>query len=153
MYNKQIMLKSKIQEEMIKAVKSKDQTKLDALRFLLSEIKYAEIEKKGDFTDEETIKLLQKEVKKRQNALNLIKKSQRTDIIAKEEKQIEIIKSYLPEMISEEELEKVVDEIINQTPNSSNPGPIIGQVMARLKGKVEGSKVASLVTQKLQKKS
>lgn len=138
---------------MVQALKEKDQTKLEVLRFLLSEIKYAEIEKKADLTDEEVIKLLQKEVKKRQEALDLIKKSNRQDIISKEEKQIEIIKSYLPEMISDQELEKVVDEMLSQNPTATNPGPIIGQIMSKLKGKVDGGKIASLVTQKLQKNS
>ncbi len=147
------MLKNKLQKDMVQALKEKDQTKLEVLRFLLSEIKYAEIEKKADLTDEEVIKLLQKEVKKRQEALDLIKKSNRQDIISKEEKQIEIIKSYLPEMISDQELEKVVDEMLSQNPTATNPGPIIGQIMSKLKGKVDGGKIASLVTQKLQKNS
>ena len=147
------MNKQKIQEDMIVALKRKDQIRLEVLRFLISEIKYAEIEKKTVLTEEEVITVLQKELKKREEALKLMEKSGNTQILKKEQQQIDIIKTYLPKALPDEEVEKIIDEIITQNPNMKNPGPIIGQVMLKLKGQVEGSHVAKIISQKLQNKT
>lgn len=144
------MLRTSIHEQMIQALKDRDQVRLEVLRYILSSIKYEEIEKKVELKDEEVISLLQKELKKRKEAIEVMKKSAKNDVLEKEEKQIQIIQSYLPEMSSDSDIEKVIDEILIENPNPQSPGPIIGKVMAKLKGKADGGKVASLVARKLQ---
>ena len=146
------MLKDNLQTDMITALKAKDSVRLDVLRFVISTIKYAEIEKKTELTDEEVTKLLQKEVKKREEALEMMKKSGRTELIDKEEKQLEILRSYLPKQMSDVDLEKIIDQVLAKNPEAQNPGPLIGQVMAQVKGQADGRRVASILTQKLQKK-
>ena len=147
------MNKDTLKKDMIQALKDKDKVRLEVLRFLISLINYEEIEKKNNLTAEEVIRVLQKELKQREEALKIMEKSGKTQILEKEQKQIEIIKTYLPERISDTELEKIVDEVLNQNPNLQNPGPIIGQVMSKLKGKADGSRVAALVSQKFQRKN
>ncbi|MBI4067738.1 GatB/YqeY domain-containing protein [Candidatus Gottesmanbacteria bacterium] len=144
------MIKENIQSQIVDALKAHDKLRLDVLRFILSNIKYAEIEKKKDLTDEEIISLLQKEVKKRQEAIEMFKKGGRTEGIEQEENQINTIKSYLPAQLPMEDLEKIVNEKIKNTPNPQM-GQVIGAVMAQVKGKVDGSTVASLVKEKLAK--
>lgn len=143
------MLQVTIQNDITAALKGGKQTELKVLRFVMSEIKYAEINKKQNLTDEEVIALLQKEMKKRQEAIEMFRKANRTDIISDEEAQIAVIQKYLPKGLSEQELSKIIDEIVEQ--NKSNPqmGKIIGAVMSQVKGRADGAKVAAIVKNKL----
>ncbi len=147
------MLKRKIQGEILVSLKAKDQIRLDVLRFILSLINYAEIDKHKELTDEEVISVLQKEEKKRIEAVEIFKKAQRLENIEEEQKQIDIIKSFLPVQLSVAELEIIVDETIANASPNPQIGQIIGAVMGELKGKADGSLVASLVRQKLSTKS
>lgn len=119
------------------------------LRFLLSEIQYAEIAKQSDLTDEETVALLAKELKKRKEAIEMFKKANRDDLVADEEKQLTVIQKYLPQQLTESELEKAVDEVLSSLPDKSNMGKIIGLVMAKVKGQADGKMVAELVKKKI----
>ena len=143
------MIKEEIQKEMILALKSKKGTELKVLRFVLSQINYEEINKQKKLTDEEVISVLQKEVKKRKEAIEMFKKGKREDLVIDEEKQIDIIKRYLPKELDQKELEIVIAEVISSSADTSNVGKIIGLVMARLRGRADGANVAQLVKQKL----
>lgn len=155
------MIKQKITAEIPLALKANDKTRLDALRFILSLINYAEIEKpfnsangkNNELTDDEIITLLQKEVKKRQEGVEMFKKAGRADQVKKEESQITIIKSFLPAQMNEEELNTIVDETLKSIGPNPQMGQVIGQVMSKVKGKADGSAVASLVRKKLTPKS
>ena len=143
------MIKEEIQKEMILALKSKKGTELKVLRFVLSQINYEEINKQKKLTDEEVISVLQKEVKKRKEAIEMFKKGKREDLVIDEEKQIDKIKQYLPKELDQKELEIVIAEVISSSADTSNVGKIIGLVMARLRGRADGANVAQLVKQKL----
>lgn len=143
------MLRDDIQKTVNKNLKAGNAMEVKVLRFILSEIKYAEINKKSDLTDEEVIKLLQKEMKKRKEAIEMFKKGGRNDLVNDEEKQLIIINSYIPEQKSSEDLEKIIDEIIASSSDKSNVGRIIGMVMAKTKGEADGALVASMVKKKL----
>lgn len=143
------MLKQTIQSQTNDALKAADKSKLNVLRFVLSLINYAEIDKKTELTDDEIVSLLQKEVKKRLDAIEMFKKGGRIEGIAEEEKQIAVIKTFLPAQISSEELEKIVNETIISAGPNPQIGKVIGAVMAKVKGKADGGMVASLVKQKL----
>lgn len=144
------MLGKKIREDMIKSLKEGKKTELKVLRFVISEIKYEEIDKKRELTDEEIISLLQKELKKRKEAVDLFKKGNRDDLIKDEEDQIYIINRYLPEQMGEVEIVSVVEDIIASS-NEKNIGVLIGLVMLQLKGKASGSVVARIVKEKILK--
>ena len=143
------MIKEEIQKAMILALKSKKETELKVLRFVLSQINYEEINKQKKLTDEEVISVLQKEVKKRKEAIEMFKKGKREDLVIDEEKQIDKIKQYLPKELDQKELEIVIDEVISSSADTSNVGKVIGLVMARLRGRADGANVAQLVKQKL----
>ena len=144
------MLGQTIREDMVKSLKEGKKTELKVLRFIISEIKYEEIEKKRDLTDEEVVSLLKKEVKKRKDAVDLFKKGNRFDLIQDEEIQIKIINGYLPEQMSEKEIESAVDAIINSS-SEKNIGLLMGLVMSKLKGKADGSVVARILKEKISK--
>ena len=143
------MLKEEIQKAISSSLKEGRKTELKVLRFILSGIQYAEIDKQKDLTDEEIIVLLQKELKKRKEAIELFKKGGRTDLVEDEEKQLTVIEKYLPKQLSVEELNKIIDEVISSSGDLSNTGKIIGLVMAEVKGKADGKTVVDLVRQKI----
>lgn len=146
------MIKDDIQQRIFIALKEGKKTELKVLRYISSQIKYEEINKQKELTDEEVIALLQKEVKKRQEAILLFKKAGRSELVEDEEEQIVVIKRYLPRQLSNDELSKIVDEVISSSPDLGNVGKIIGLVMAKVKGQTDGAVVAGLVKQKLSAK-
>lgn len=139
------MIKAEIQKTILTSLKAGRKTELKVLRFILSQIKYEEIAQQRELTDEEIIVLLQKEVKKRKDAIELFKSGNREDLVADEEAQLNIIGKYLPKQLSSEELNKIIEETIASTPDKSNIGKVIGQVMAKVKGRADGKMVAELV--------
>lgn len=144
------MIKDDIQQAINSALKEGRKVDLKALRFVMSQIKYEEIAKQEELTDEEVISLIQKEVKKRKEAIELFKKGNRNDLVTDEEAQIKIIQKFLPQQLSEEELGKIIDEAISGMQGEKNIGKIIGAVIGKVKGKADGSTVSFLIRQKLQ---
>lgn len=144
------MIKNDIQETINNALKAGNKTALSALRFIMSQIKYEEIDKQKELTDEEVVSLMQKEIKKRKEAIEMFKKGNRDDLVRDEESQIAVIQKYLPQQLSEEELNKIVGEVIASLGEEKNMGKIIGLVMGKAKGRADGSIIAKLVKQKLE---
>lgn len=143
------MLRDDIQKSVNENLKAGKALEVKVLRFLLSEIKYAEIAKQTDLTNEETVTLLAKELKKRKEAIEMFKKANRDDLVADEEKQLVVIQKYLPKQLTESELEKAVGEVLATASDKSNMGKIIGLVMAKVKGRSDGKTVADLVKKKI----
>lgn len=143
------MLKNKIQKDILSALKGKKESELKVLRFLLSQINYEEIAKQKELTDDEVESVLQKEYKKRKEAINLFQKGNRPDLVQEEENQLTVFKKYLPQQLSDKELEGIVKEITDKETDTQNIGKIIGLVMAKVKGRADGKQVSELVRQKL----
>lgn len=145
------MIKKDIQNAVKVAMKERQITELKVLRFVLSQIQYEEINKQKELTDEEVKSVLRKEVKKRKEAIEMFKRGNRQDLVDDEEKQIVIIEKFLPKQMSQMEIEIVIDEVLATTDKSiANMGKIMGNVMARLQGRADGSTVAQLLRKKLQ---
>lgn len=104
----------KIKEDYKQAYKNKDTIKKDILNYIISQIKNKQIELWREPNDEEIIKLIQKEIKTRKESLSFLQKAWKTEDAKIEEKKIEILNSYLPEMLKEDELKQVVEEKIKQ---------------------------------------
>src|SRR3989338_293748 len=143
------MLKDEIQNAINKALKERNKTELKVLRFVLSQIQYEEIDKRKELSDGETVAILQKEVKKRNDAIEMFKKGERPELIEDEQNQVKIIERYLPKQMGDEEINRIIEETIITLDDKSNIGKTIGLVMAKLKGRADGGKVARLVKQKL----
>ena len=145
------MIKEEIQKAVINAMKGKRALKLKALRFVLSLIQYEEINKQKKLTEDETVSVLRKEIKKRKEAIELFKKGNRQELVVDEEAQIKIIERYLPQQMSDADLEKVVESVLATSEKSmANMGKLIGAVMEKVKGQADGAKVAFLVKKKIQ---
>jgi len=94
------MLKNDIQNTVNNYLKARKTLEVKVLRFILSEIKYAEIEKQKELTDTEVISLLQKEIKKRREAIEMFKKGNRSDLVTDEKAQMAVIMKFLPKALS-----------------------------------------------------
>ena len=144
-------LLKKLQEEMKKAMKSGEKDRLSTIRMLISEIKKVQIDKKKDLTDEEIIQLLQRYAKQRKEAIQQYKKANREDLVEKEEKELKVVEEFLPEQLSEQEIENIVQETIEEIGASSlkDMGKVMKVVMEKVKGRADGSTVSKIVKQKL----
>ncbi|KKS64826.1 hypothetical protein A3A14_04140 [Candidatus Daviesbacteria bacterium RIFCSPLOWO2_01_FULL_43_38] len=145
------MLIDDLQADLKSAQLAKDTVKVETLRLLLSEGTYARISKGGDLTDADLVSLIQREVKKRKEATESFKAGNRPELALKEEKEAEVLMHYLPEQLSDEELSKIIEEVINETgaASVSEMGKVIGAVMPKVAGKADGGRVSALVKQKL----
>lgn len=147
------MLKQDLKDELKQAMLAKDELKTSVLRMLLSSLSYLEIQKGKDYeaNDEDVLSVIQKEVKQRNDSIEQFKSAGRNELAEKEEKELEFLKKYLPEQISEDEIRKLVTEAISQTNASSikDMGKVMGALMPKVKGKADGNLVSKIVREKL----
>ncbi len=150
------MLHQKISDDLKTAMKAGQEFEVGVLRMLLSSLHNKEIEKKGKglesaLSDEEAIEVLSREAKKRKEAIEIYTKGERSDLIEKEAKELEIIKQYLPEQLSEEEIKKIVKTVIEKTGfrEIKDFGRAMAEVMKELKGKADASVASEMVKNKL----
>lgn len=139
---------SKITEDMKIAMKSKDSLALNTIRMLRAEIKNAEIAKMDKLTEDEIVKVVQTAIKKRKEAAEQYKNAGREDLYKKEMAEAKVLEKYLPEQLEEEELRKIIADVINET-KSDNFGIIMKTVMSKVGSKAEGKVVNKLVKEML----
>lgn len=137
-------LRSQLTEMMKNAMRARDQIRLDTVRFVLSQIKNAEIDLHREMNDEEVITLLKKEVKNRKEAIDQFAQGGRQDLVDEETAKLKVIEEFLPAQMSDEELQKVVQEVVEANPGKEF-GLIMKEVMARVKGQADGSRVSGMV--------
>lgn len=144
-------MKSKIQSDLNQALKNKKETEVSTLRLLLSEIHNQEIAKQAELTKEDIIKVIQREVKKRKESIEAYQKGKRDDLVAKEKQELEILNKYLPQQLSSQELETIIQSVIKETGASgmADFGKVMGAVMARVKGQADGKEVGELIKKAL----
>jgi uncharacterized protein YqeY len=146
-------LKEQIDSDIKKAMLSKNKDELRALRSIKSLILIAETEKgiAGSIDEASEMKLLTKAAKQRRESAEIYKKEGREDLVQKELEELEVITRYLPEQLSESELQAEIDQIIDETGASSpqDMGRVMGVATKKLAGKAEGKQIAELVKMKL----
>jgi len=148
------MLKDRIQEDLKAAMIAKDAEKLSAIRMLKSAIQYYEIQKGGagyEATDEDVMDVVAKEIKKRRESIEMYKQGGREESAVSEQKEVEVLESYLPEQMGEDEVRSFVKEAVEQT-GATGPqdmGKVMGALMPKVKGKADGTLVSNLVKELL----
>ena len=144
-------LQEKLLDDMKTAMKSGNKVALETLRMLRSQLKNASIAKGEDLLEEDVMGVLSKEAKKRKESLELYRQGGREDLAEKEEMEMQIIASYLPEALSEDELAKIVDKAVVETEAESlrDMGKVMGVVMPQVKGRADGKAVQEMVKKKL----
>ena len=147
-------LLEKIDSDLKEAMKQRDELKVSTLRFLKSALHNLTIERQGRELEEGDIfDVLGKQIKMRKDAVEGFQKGNREDLAKKESDEIDILKNYLPEHISEEELKKVIVEEIEalEVKDKSAFGKVMKTVLSRVKGRAESKIVSGLVGQMLNK--
>lgn len=144
-------LKDKLLQDLKEALKSRNSLKVDTLRLVSSEIKNKEIDLHKELGDDEIIALLSTQIKKRKEAAALYEQGGRTDLKEKEEKEMAVLESYLPEQVDEEALRRRIREVIAETGAQSpkDMGKVMKVVAPEFRGRADGNQIKTLVTEML----
>lgn len=141
-------LETKVMQDLKEAMKSKDQAALRSIRAIKAAILLVKTDGSGKELDAAgEIKLIQKLVKQRQDSLDIYEKQGREDLAVVEREEIEVLKKYLPEQMSEEELIPVLQEVISQTgaEGMKDMGKVMGLATQKLAGKADGKTISTIV--------
>lgn len=144
------MLKQKLQDDQVIALKSGEKDKLSVLRYILAQIQNKEIEKRADLTDDDVISILKKIEKELKESVESFEKGGRADLVSEYKKQLDILTPYLPQELSDEELTKAIDELIEKNKDfyEKSPKAIIGICMKLLRSKADSSRIMAILNKK-----
>jgi uncharacterized protein YqeY len=147
-----MQLREQINQDLKEAMKAKDAKKRDALRLLTSAFKQIEVDERRELSDEDVIKIIQNQVKRREEAAKQYKDADRTDLMQIELDEIVCYMPYLPAQLSDEELKAALQNIISQTGATSlkDMGKIMGAASKELAGKADGKRINECVKALLQ---
>ena len=145
------MLAERINNDLKECMKNKDSFKLSVIRMIKGAMQLEKKDPRAELTDDEMTKVISKQIKMRNDAINEFKKADRQDLISQNEKEIEILNSYLPPKLSDEEVNKILDEafsLVNPT-SSKDMGKIMKEVSSKVAGRADMSVVSTLIRDRL----
>lgn len=144
-------LKEKLMEDLKIAMKEKNALRKSVVTLVRSAIKQIEVDQRVELADEEIIDIIAKQVKQRRDALEEFKKASREDLIDQTENEIEILKTYLPKQLTEEQIEVMVQQVIDEVDAKSmkDMGKVMGILSNKTKGRADGKIVSMMVKSKL----
>jgi len=140
-----------LQEDLKTAMKEKDKLRVSTLRMLLSEMKNTQLAERGELSEEKELSVLTSYAKKRRESIKSYEQGGRDDLAESERKELEIVMAYLPEQMGEDEIGAEIEKIIAET-GASGPqdmGKVMGQMMAKFKGRLDGGVVKTIAMEKL----
>ena len=140
-------LKERVMEDMKVSMRNKETLKKSVITMIRASVKQKEVDDRVDVNDDDVIELIAKQLKQRKDALVEFEKAERDDLIAQTKAEIEILASYLPQQLTDEELEAVVRDAVAEVNAQSvkDMGKIMGKVMAVAKGRVDGKRINEMV--------
>ncbi len=146
------MLLDQLQQDLTLAMKSRDSMRVGTLRFLISAVKKFQIDSyppgsKDSLTDNDVMDIIKKQVKTHKESIAVFTKAGRVDLQKKEEDELQILLSYVPEQMTESDIREVVKRVVSQ--GSQNFGQVMGMVMKELKGKADGAQVKDIVKEEM----
>ena len=141
----------RMEADLKQAMLDKDAERRDALRLILSNLRSAEKELQRPLSDDEELQVLQRERKRRVEAAEAFRAGDRPERAEKEEQELAVLEEFMPEQLSEEELEEIVDDVIAEVGATSlrQLGRVMADVMPQVAGRADGSTVSQLVREKL----
>ena len=144
-------LEERLVEEMKQAMKSNEKLRLSTIRMIRTSVKNKEIEVRKKLEDEEILRVIQGMLRKSEESVEQFRAGGRMDLVEKETQEMEILKSFLPQSLSQEEILKVIDETIqeNQASSLKDLGKVMKSVMSKLAGKADGKLINQLVKERL----
>lgn len=141
-------LLSRIENDMKEALKAREETRLSVLRMIISAIRNVEIEKNlKNVDDSEVVKILQKNLKQHRESIAQFEKGNRPDLVAKESAELKFVEAYLPKQLTDEDLTRLVKEVIAETGASSksDTGKVMKAAMAKAQGQADGKAISAIV--------
>ncbi len=146
-------LKDRLEEDIRNAMRSRDQQRLESLRFLKSKIQLTEKDQLKELDETGVVEVLAKQAKERRESIQMFQEGNRPDLVAKETAALAVVEEYLPPQMSNDELSKIIAEAILQVGATSerDKGKVMGKVMPQVRGKADGAQVNALLTELLNK--
>ena len=144
-------LTEQIRADLTEAMKARDAARTSTLRMLQSALKYDQIEKGHELSDEEAMAVIRKGVKQRLDSIEQYTKGNRPELAAKEQAEMELLKGYLPAELADAELEAGLREIVTATGAQSKKdmGKVMKEATARYKGRADGKRIQEIVARLL----
>ena len=145
------LLKEKLNGDLKQAMRGGDKVRRSVIRLVLAAIKNAEIARQAALEDSDILGIIAKEVRQRQESIEAFKQGNRQDLVAQEEVEMAVLKEYLPEQVSREEIieaaRRVIEEVGAQGPGDK--GKVMPKLIAQLKGRADGREINAVVTELL----
>lgn len=143
--------KEKLDQDLKKALKDRDAVRTSVIRLLKTAIKNREVEKRGELSEEEILQAVNSQAKSRKESITEFKKAGRDDLVKKEEQELSILNEYLPEQLTPEELEKIIDTALREAEaeGPKDMGNVMKILMPKVTGRADGKTVSQMVKDKL----
>ncbi|EGV51567.1 glutamyl-tRNA amidotransferase [Candidatus Endoriftia persephone str. Guaymas] len=145
------MLKQRIQDDVKAAMKAREKQRLGTLRLITAAIKQREVDERIELDDDQVLAILEKMIKQRRDSIAQYQQAGRDELAAQEQSEIEIIQDYMPEGLSTEEINSLIEEAIASSGASAmkDMGKVMGQLKPKMQGRADMGQVSALVKQKL----
>lgn len=142
----------KLKQDMIEAMKAKDKDRLTTIRMIKGDLDKEHIDKKREINDDLLIEVVNRGIKQRKDSISEFEKGGRSDLIEKTQAEIDILQSYLPEQLSMEEVEVIIDEVFEvvKPEGARDMGKVMKEVTPKLKGRADMKQVSEIIKSKLQ---
>ena len=142
-----------MEDDIHSAMRSRNQERLDALRFIKNQIQLTEKNQQKDLDEPGVIDVIAKQAKERRESIQMFQEGNRNDLVAKETAALAVVEEYLPSQMTREDLVKIVEEVIQQVGATSarDKGKLMGRLMPQVRGKADGAIVNAVVTELLEK--
>jgi uncharacterized protein len=141
----------KLQEQLKNAMREKNELRTSVLRMLISDFKYAKIEKMAELTEADSVQIIQRAIKKRKESIDLYEKGGRPELAAKERDELKILQEFAPAEMDENTIRAKIDEVIRElgVTEKKDMGRVMKEVLARYKGQIDGKLAQKIVSEKL----
>ena len=141
-----------LEKDMIEAMKNKEKERLTVIRMVKAALKQEQIDHKKEINDELLIDVVNKQIKMRKDSIQEFEKGNRKDLVDQTQAEIDILLKYLPEQLSKEEVEKIINEIFDEVKpeGQKDMGKVMKEAQAKLKGKTDMKEVSTIIREKLQ---
>jgi uncharacterized protein YqeY len=145
-------IRERLEADITAAMRSRNQTRLDALRFLKSAINRVEIDQRATLDDAGITDVIVRQVKDRRDSIRIFEQGNRQDLVAKESADLVVLEEYLPPQLSDAELTQLVQDVISQVGAETirDKGKVMGRLMPQVQGKADGAQVNAIVTRFLE---
>ena len=144
-------MKTRLEDDLKQAMRSRDTARRDVIRYLRSEIRNQEIKVQEDLDDDGVVQVLSRQAQQRRDSIEAFTEANRTDLVEKEQAELEIIMEYMPQQMTSDEIASLVQDVVAEV-GASGPGDmgkVMSQIMPMVRGRAEGREVSSIVMETL----